>query len=419
MSKVEKIKVLLFILFIVLLNCNWGKKYELLPPKEFIEELESEIKKSYYFGDTIPIENYLEAIQKLEPELKNVNIHNAKDYIIEYLRKNSDKSIEEKEIIYKKTVLNLLANFKGRNIFISPSTIQAQTDKENTAGIGLVLFEETVGKILIIDIIEGSPGYVSEIKPNQYIQSIDNESIDNLLLEDVIAKIKGKPKTPVKLVIQGIPYELYRSNFNLNPIRKSIWNYNKKKILYLQIRFIVRGIEDIIKQNLFDFSNIDYLVLDLRYLSTGEIEEVFKIADLFLPKNKVLNIKLKNEKPIELTTNDDIYFTGKIFVLYQEKSTPFAYALTKLLESSKNVKIIGPKKELPIYIGKLIPIKENSNNYGAFYLTNGIVEFYQTNVKNVKHDNRIFLQSYIPNYPPGSEPNKDDPYHKKIIEFIE
>lgn len=416
MLKAKKNKIILLILFIILFNCKWGKKHELLNPKEFIEELEKEIKKNYYFSDSIPIQNYLETIQKLEPDLKNVNIHNAKEYVIEYLRKSSDIPIEEKEIIYKKTVLNLLSNFKGRNIYIPPSTIQAQLDKENTAGIGLVLFEEAIGKILIIDIIEGSPAYVSEIKPNQYIQSIDNQSIDNLLLEDAIAKIKGKPKTPIKLVIQGVPYDLYRSNFTLNPIRKSIWNYNNKKILYLQIRFMLKGIEEIIKQNLFDFSNIDYLVLDLRYLATGEIEEVYKIADLFLPKNKVFKIKLKNEKPIELLTNDDIYFTGNIFVLYQEKSTPFAFALTKLLENSKNVKIIGPKKELPIYIGKQIAIKENSNNFGAFYLTNGIVEF-SDNRK--KEDNRIILENYIPNYPPGPEPNKEDPYHRKIIELIE
>lgn len=408
-------KFFIIFLFINFIYCSFSKKDNLLEPKQFLDELERVIEKYYYFENSISINHYLDAIKILEPTIANVSTHNAKEYFIEYLRKNSEKPIEEREAIYKKATYFLLKNMQGRNLFLPPSVIRIQQEKENSAGIGIILFEEAMGRILIIDVLEGSPAYVAEIKPNQYLQAIDGISVDNLFLEEVIAKIKGKPKTSLHLTIQGINFSLYRSNLSIIPIRKALWNINQKKILYLQIRFLTSDIEETIKQELFNASNIDYLVLDLRYVSTGNIEEIYKVSDLFLPKKKVFKIHIKNEKPIEFITSDNIFYTGKLIVLVQEKSSPFAFALAKILESSEKVIVIGTDVDIPVYIGNQIELEKNNQNYGAFYVTSGFVEFFDTYNKK----NKALIKTYVPNYPPGSEPNRDDVFHKRILELIE
>ncbi len=408
-------KIIYLFLFLNFTNCSFKQKDALLEPRQFIEELEKVITQYYYYENSISINHYLEAIKILEPDIKNISTHNAKEYFVEYLRKYTNKPTKEKEMIYKKACYFLLKNLQGRNLFLPPSIIQSQQEKENTAGIGIILFEEAMGKILIIDVLEGSPAYIAEIKPNQYLQAIDGVSIDNFFIEEVVAKIKGKPKTSVQLTIQGINFTLYRSNLNIIPLRKTFWNINNKKILYLQIRFLTNGIEELLKQELFNASSIDYLILDLRYVSAGIIEEIFKVSDLFLPKAKVLKIHIKSEKPIEFTTSENIFYTGKIIVLVQEKSSPFAFALARILENSEKVTIIGPNLNVPVYIGNQILIEKNNQNNGAFYITSGFVEFFESQNKK----NKIYMETYVPNYPPGTEPNRNDLFHKKLLELIE
>ncbi len=385
-----------------------------MEPEIFVQTLEKEISINYYFSDSIPIENYLKAVKTLEPSIENLSSLNAKEYFIELLRQNIKKDYDLAENFYRKAVYELLKNLKGRNIYIVPSTIQLLKDQNNTAGVGIVLYEEDIGKFFILDVIEGSPAHLAEIKPSQYLQMVDNKSINEYFLEDVVSRIKGKPKTKIELTIQGNHYSLYRSTYQFVPIRKATWNINNKNILYFQIRFAMNGVAEQLKQLLLESLNPDVVILDIRYLSQGNLEEILKIADLFIPKKTLIKLYKKNQESEVLITTDNVYFTGKLFVLHQYKATPFTYALARLLENASNVKILGPTDEIDVFIGKEVLLQEKDTNYGAFYLTNGYVEFLEPSDLS----KWISMENFISTYPPSSKPNLDDPYHKKILELI-
>jgi hypothetical protein len=84
-----------------------------------------------------------------------------------------------------------------------------------------------------------------------------------------------------------------------------------------------------------------------------------------------------------------------------------------LLENAPNVKILGPTDEIDVFIGKEVSLQEDIN-YGAFYFTNGYVEFLEPSDLS----KWIPMENFISTYPPGSKPNLDDPYHKKIVELL-
>ena len=385
-----------------------------MEPELFVKTLEKEISINYYFSNTLPTENYLRAVKVLEPNIENLSSLNAKDYFIELLRQQNKKDYDVAENFYRKAVYELLKNFRGRNIYIVPSTIQLLKDPNNNAGVGIVLYEEDVGKFFILDVIEGSPAHLAEIKPSQYLQMIDNKPLNEYFLEDVVSRIKGKSKTKVELTIQGYDYILYRSIYQFVPIRKTTWNINNKNVLYFQIRFAMNGVSEQLKQLLLESLNPDIIVLDIRYLSQGTLEEILKIADLFIPKKTLIKLYNKNQESEVFSSTDNIYFTGKLFVLHQFKATPFTYALARLLENAPNVKILGPTDEIDVFIGKEVSLQEKDTNYGAFYFTNGYVEFLEPSDLS----KWIPMENFISTYPPSSKPNLDDPYHKKIMELI-
>lgn len=384
-----------------------------MEPEAFLQTLEKEFRNHYFFSDTIINEDYFRAVKKIDPNNQNVTNLNARDYALELLRKNFQKDANQSETFYKNFVYELLKTKKGRNLYITPSTIERLKETENLSGVGIILYEESIGKFFILDVMEGSPAYLAEIRPNQYLQQINGEDVDNFLIEDVVARIRGKPKTPLQLTIQGISYQLIRTDLKVIPIRKTFWKLpDKTDILYLQIRFGTRGTSEELKRILFDSPTPDIIVLDLRYLSTGDIHEIFLISDIFLPKKEIMKIYTKEKNPEVFTTKEDIFHTGKIIVLLQTKSSPFSYGLAKMIQNSPKATILGPKREIPVYIGKQIPLSP-TENYGAFNFTIGYVEIPTTNEKNW-----IEIEDFIPIYPPSDSPTLDDPYHRKILELI-
>lgn len=406
-----------YLLILLILSAGYCKKdkIQLMEPKVFIERIENEIKTNYIYADTIPEEEYLRTIKHLEPDTNNISTLNAKEYFIEILRGYYKKDLQIAENFYRESIYQLLKNFQGRNLFIPPSTIKLTKDEQNNSGVGIVLYEDGMGKFLITDVLEGSPAHLGEIKMNQYLEAIDNQSVENFFLEDVVARIKGLPKTKVELIIQGNKYSLYRSTFKLLSVRKTNWKVNNKNILYIQIRFGLKDISKELRQILFDNTNPDYLVLDIRHLSQGDIEEIINIADLFLEKQKLINIVLKNLEKQTIESTSDIYYTGKIIILYQTRTSPFAYVLARLLENNPKTRIIGKPNEATVYIGKEVLLNEDNVNYGALYLTNGYVEF----LKESDTSKWYILENFIPQYPPGEKPNLEDPFHKKMIELIQ
>jgi len=416
MLKIKKINkkniLIILIISLSLFYCS-KKNYQLMEPELFVKTLEKEISINYYFSDSLPTENYLRAVKVLEPKVENLSSLNAKDYFIELLRQQNKKDYDVAENFYRKALYELLKPLKGRNIYIVPSTIQLLKDPNNSAGVGIVLYEEDIGKFFILDVIEGSPAHLAEIKASQYLQMVDNKPINEYFLEDVVSRIKGKPKTKIELTIQGNHYSLYRSTYQFVPIRKTAWNINNKNILYFQIRFAMNGVAEQLKQLLLENLNPDIVVLDIRYLSQGNLEEILKIADLFIPKKTLIKLHKKNQESEVFSSTDDIYFSGKLFVLHQYKATPFTYALARLLENAPNIKILGPTDEIDVFIGKEVSLQEDIN-YGAFYFTNGYVEFLEPSDLS----KWIPMENFISTYPPGSKPNLDDPYHKKIVELL-
>jgi hypothetical protein len=60
----------------------------------------------------------------------------------------------------------------------------------------------------------------------------------------------------------------------------------------------MNGVAEQLKQLLLENLNPDVVVLDIRYLSQGNLEEILKIADLFIPKKTLIKLhkKIKRAK---------------------------------------------------------------------------------------------------------------------------
>src|SRR5439155_17360899 len=74
------------------------------------------------------------------------------------------------------------------------------TTEGNYGGLGLTVSMED-GIVKVIAPTEDTPAWRAGIKPGDYITHINGEFLNEVTLDEAVAKMKGDPRTPIKLTI--------------------------------------------------------------------------------------------------------------------------------------------------------------------------------------------------------------------------
>lgn len=220
---------------------------------------------------------------------------------------------------------------------------------ELAGGIGIVVdnTKEPDDEFLrIIDTIPAGPADQVGIKGEDKIIEIDGTPVKGMSLEEAIAKLKGKPKTTVHVLVSRTDTIRHLSFTLTRDIIKepnALCYYLKEHNIYYVCFTIftensVHQLEDIIKK--IQSQNSKGLILDLRNNSGGLLTAVVNIAGLFLPnKSTVLITKGRDNKEIErhITTREPLLKQQiPIFVLVNNYTASAAEILAGCLQVHAN-----------------------------------------------------------------------------------
>ncbi len=231
-------------------------------------------------------------------------------------------------------------------------------------GIGARLSQKD-GILKVSEIIVGSPSYKQgELKAGDDIMKVAQgagEAVDitNMDMEDAIELIKGKKGTEVRLTVKKtdnstkvIP--IIRDVIEIEEtFAKSALLENKNKIGYIYLPtfytdFTKTGahhcsadmrkeIEKLKKQN------IKGLIIDLRDNGGGSLQEVVEMAGLFFTKGPVVQVKGKNNVPLNIMEdrNSDVVWDGPLTILINHSSASASEILAAAMQDYKRGVVIG------------------------------------------------------------------------------
>lgn len=215
-------------------------------------------------------------------------------------------------------------------------------------GIGVVMQKDkTTKKNNIIEVIENSPAAQNDIRIGDIIFEINNENVENKELEEISKKIRGKANTEVNI-------KLYRNN---DIIEKKIMRQHIKvssvkskkiedTIGYISIsNFDMEAGKDFYKEYIKlknEIPNMDKLIIDLRSNTGGNLKPSIEIAEMFLPKGKVIFSTVDKSKNEEITySKSDAKIHDKIVILVNEYTASASELLASAISQNISAKIVG------------------------------------------------------------------------------
>lgn len=217
-------------------------------------------------------------------------------------------------------------------------------------GIGAEMREEE-GQFVISGLTKGAPAERGGILPGDIIVSVNDVKLAGKTLDELLSLVRGEEGTTLSLQIKHadqselISLSLKREAIPIHTVTSELLEGGIGHVTIS--RFGEKTADEFIAAlaELQAKEPLKGLLLDMRSNPGGLLKPTIKIADILVPKNKViLNVVYKNERQtITYKSNQAEEWTIPIAVLVNGQSASASEVLTAALKESAGAVVIGQK----------------------------------------------------------------------------
>ena len=197
--------------------------------------------------------------------------------------------VEDKKMITN-AISGMLANLDPHSAYLDADAfkdLQVGTQGE-FGGLGIEVGMED-GLVKVVSPIEDTPAYRAGVKSGDLIFKLDDTPVKGLSLNDAVKKMRGKPKTPIKLSIirkgetKPLEITLMREVIKVQSVKSKLVEPGYGWVRVTQ--FQDKTVAELSKQvtNLYKDGKLRGLVLDLRNDPGGLLNGAIGVSAAFLP----------------------------------------------------------------------------------------------------------------------------------------
>jgi len=221
-------------------------------------------------------------------------------------------------------------------------------DKETgKVGIGAV-FSQVSSYLYVISVVKGSPAESAGIVPGDVIEYIETKATRDISLYDAREMIQGKPGTKVKLRVlraraKARTIEVPRGVYDAPAPQLEM----KGDVAHIKIFSLAKGESAMVRKLVEGLQNKESgkVVLDLRNVAEGSIEEAVEVANLFVKSGKIATVVGRENRVIstfEATTAKHV-FDGKLVTLIDLGTAGAGEVVASAMLSSKRGDVVGER----------------------------------------------------------------------------
>ena len=210
--------------------------------------------------------------------------------------------VEDKKMI-SNAISGMLANLDPHSSYLDADAfkdLQVGTQGE-FGGLGIEVGMED-GLVKVVSPIEDTPAYRAGIKSGDLIFKLDDTLVKGLTLNDAVKKMRGKPKTSIKLSIlrkgetKPLEITLVREVIKVQSVKSKLTEpgYGWVRVTQFQDNTVAELAKHL--TTLYKEGNLRGLVLDLRNDPGGLLNGAIGVSAAFLPPDvKVVSTDGRNE----------------------------------------------------------------------------------------------------------------------------
>ena len=151
-------------------------------------------------------------------------------------------------------------------------------------------FNPADGSLTVTEVTAGGPSE-GVLQPLDRILRVQGKELKGLSVAAVSALLEGEPDTPVAIKVvrdvSVLDLTVKREKFHLQNVLAEVY---PAQIGYLAVRSFSQGVAERCKEELgrFQADRVTKLILDLRGNGGGVLQEGLKVAELFVPKGRLM-----------------------------------------------------------------------------------------------------------------------------------
>jgi carboxyl-terminal processing protease len=205
--------------------------------------------------------------------------------------------VEDKQLI-NHAISGMLANLDPHSAYLDAEAfkdLQVSTQGE-FGGLGIEVGMED-GLVKVVSPIEDTPAYRAGIKSGDLIFKLDDTPVKGMTLNDAVKKMRGKPKTSIKLSVlrkgetKPLEFTLERDKIKVQSVKSKTIEpgYGYLRITQFQEETapdVVRHLDKLYKDD--KTTALKGLVLDLRNDPGGLLHGAVGVAAAFLPQGSTV-----------------------------------------------------------------------------------------------------------------------------------
>jgi carboxyl-terminal processing protease len=313
--------------------------------------------------------------------------------VMELIKDNYVEQIDPQKLVYG-AAKGMVAELDDFSQFMEPDVYErVKSDTEGEfGGIGIRV-DSKDGWLTVVTPLPNTPAWKAQMLPGDKIIKIEGVTTKDMIIEDAIKKLRGKPGTPVKITIAREPEDKNAewTTKDLTLVRELIKTENVKsrmldgKIGYIKIVEFTGHVTEDFTKALGDLKGkgMEGLVLDLRYNPGGLLASAVDISKLFLDGNKMIVFTKgrKAENYQEFRANGGApYENLPLVILVNRYSASASEIVSGAMQDNKRAVIVGERSFGKASVQSMIPLSDKS----ALRLT--IAKYYTPSGKSIMHD---------------------------------
>jgi carboxyl-terminal processing protease len=246
----------------------------------------------------------------------------------------------------------MLENLDPHSTYIPAEDLKAYTEplQGEFDGIGIE-FHIQDDTIMVVAAVSGGPSEQLGIQSGDRIVEVEGKNVASIGVrnEDVLRMLRGKSGTKVNIAIlrrgveKPIDFEITRGKIPINSV--DAWYMITNDIGYIRIgQFGAYTYEEYREAYMaLSEKGMKKLILDLRDNPGGYLQTAIKIADEFLPENKLIVYTKGKSRPHEnyLATSRGFFEEGAMVVLIDEGSASASEIVAGALQDWDRATIVG------------------------------------------------------------------------------
>ena len=313
--------------------------------------------------------------------------------VLELIKESYVEPIDPVKLVYgaAKGMVGELDDFSQ---FMEPDVYErVKSDTEGEfGGIGIRV-DVKDGWLTVVTPLPGTPAFKAEMMPGDKIIKIEGESTKDLVIDEAIKRLRGKPGTQVKITIAREPEDKNAEwiNKDITLVRELIksenvkWRMLDNKTGYIKIVEFTGHCTENFDKGMAELKGkgMEALVIDLRYNPGGLLSAAVDISKLFMNDNKMI-VYTKGRKP----ENYQEFRAGgsaphellPLVVLVNRYSASASEIVAGAMQDNKRAVIIGERSFGKASVQSMIPLSDKS----ALRLT--IAKYYTPSGKSIQHD---------------------------------